>query len=206
MRIVHRQHVRQRDQRSDTIDLLQLGYLRVGVAARSFLISLVVVLDSLGQRLLLPGTVAPERSAARENSIPLPVPCGSVRDGTAANVPRRPWSILVSHSTQGCARSHQSRSGPNPCQVRLGFRAAMLHRAQQHAEDQCALIAPSVLASSRSSLRVLSPINAVRSGRGPRSPRAPNPLKCRLTHGECCPVSIAMRLGGRALNASLSPF
>jgi hypothetical protein len=50
MRIVHRQHVRQRDQRSDTIDLLQLGYLRV-VLLRDLFDLMVVVLDSLGQRL-----------------------------------------------------------------------------------------------------------------------------------------------------------
>ena len=50
MRIVHRQHVRQRDQRSDTIDLLQLGYLRV-VLLRDLFDLMVIVLDSLGQRL-----------------------------------------------------------------------------------------------------------------------------------------------------------
>jgi len=50
MRIVHRQHVRQRDQRSDTIDLLQLGYLRVVLLGDLFDL-MVVVLDSLGQRL-----------------------------------------------------------------------------------------------------------------------------------------------------------
>jgi hypothetical protein len=50
MRIVHRQHVRQRNQGSDTIDLLQLGYLRVMLLGDLFDL-MVVVLDALGQRL-----------------------------------------------------------------------------------------------------------------------------------------------------------
>jgi len=50
MRIVHRQHVRQCNQRSDTIDLLQLGYLWIVLLGDLFDLT-VVVLGAPGQRL-----------------------------------------------------------------------------------------------------------------------------------------------------------
>src|SRR5579863_897280 len=103
MRIVHRQHVRQRNQRSDTIDLLQLGYLRV-VLLRDLFDLTVIVLDSLGQRLYFL-----EQGLQGGSQFGTQFRCQFLADLFGMALPQ-PFSVGLGQSSyrihQRCARSH----------------------------------------------------------------------------------------------------
>ena len=127
MRILQRQQKRQRDQRAHPFDLLQQRHLRITLLRQFSIRSLHSRMCSLNDSM-----------PASNGSSAVAVPGSALRlfpDSCCAHciraTARRSLGQSAGRVHQRRPRSHQSGSRPDHRQIRLRFRAAMLHRTQQ---------------------------------------------------------------------------